>query len=66
MIVSKNVETSRVALDEARRSIEAKDYDRALEMLIGTYSLVRRLMEHVWQLKRAEVLGPDSAGEDGP
>lgn len=65
MNISKNLHVSRVALEEAQKSIESKDYDRALEMLTGAYSLVRRLMEHVWTLKRDEVLSASSAGEDG-
>lgn len=56
MNVSKNVHVSKVALDEARKFIEAKDYHRALENLSSAYSLVRKLCEHVWLLRREQAL----------
>jgi len=64
MNITRNIQVSKYALHEAKKSIDAKDYDRALELLTGAYSLVRRLMEHVFTLKRDEILAAESAGED--
>ena len=64
MNTSRNIQVTKYALHEAKKSIDAKDYDEALKMLAGAYSLVRGLMEHVFTLKRDEVLAADSAGED--
>lgn len=56
MDTDRNIQVSKATLDEANKSIEAGDYDKAIELISGAYSLVRLLLEHVWELKRASML----------
>ena len=51
------------SLKLARARLDADDFDTALAGLTLAYSVIRKLMERVWELKRAEVLELDPAGE---
>jgi len=63
MNIEQSFYNAKVSLELAKEKLDAGDLDTALSGLVLAYSNIRKLMELVWQLKRAEVLGPDSARE---
>lgn len=56
MNTDRNIDVTNATLVEAKKLIESGNYDRAIELIAGAYSLVRLLLEHVWELKRASML----------
>lgn len=64
MNIEQSFDNAKVSLELAREKLDAGDIDTALSGLVLAYSNIRKIMELVWQMKRVEVLGPVSAGED--
>ena len=62
MNIENNIYNAKNCLDHCRAKVESHDYESALAMSAAAYSNCRRLMEHIWELLRAESLAQRSAG----
>ena len=63
MNIENHIHNAKAWLETAQAKIEAHDYDSALAMLADSYSNVRELIEHVWELKRAAASAEVPAGQ---
>jgi len=64
MNIENHMCNAKTCLKTSQAKIEARDYDTALAMLANAYSNIRRLMEHVFVLKRSASVAAHPAGED--
>ena len=63
MNIENHMCNAKTCLKTSQAKIEARDYDTALAMLAKSYSNVRSLMEHVYELKRSASVAARPAGE---
>ncbi|MBA7632240.1 hypothetical protein ES703_39783 [subsurface metagenome] len=53
MNIQNHMHNATTCLKTSQAKIKARDYDTALAMLAKAYSNVRRLIEHVYELKHS-------------